>query len=160
MESLQAYAETIHAQATKSGFWEDDRNFGEMLMLATSELAEALEEHRDGKPTIYWKCKTCGMETQDDAYSWAPLAHTVPVKTDGIIDRILNFFKWTARDFQCPSMEVFKPEGASVELMDCMIRCMDTLAHELKNTKYSLDDVVKIKMSYNSRREYKHGKAY
>jgi hypothetical protein len=30
------------------------RNMGEMLMLATSELAEALEEHRDGNPVHYY----------------------------------------------------------------------------------------------------------
>ena len=41
--NLNEYAEKIHANAADKGFWDSDRNMGEMLMLAVSELAEALE---------------------------------------------------------------------------------------------------------------------
>lgn len=51
--SLNELAKDIHRIAVDHGFWDADRNMGEMLMLATSELAEALEEHRTGKPAEY-----------------------------------------------------------------------------------------------------------
>ncbi len=35
-----------HLVARKKGFWEQDRNVGEMLMLVVSELGEAIEAHR------------------------------------------------------------------------------------------------------------------
>lgn len=45
-------AEEIHEWAEGNGFWEDgpDRNPAAILMLIVSEVAEALEEIRDGKP--------------------------------------------------------------------------------------------------------------
>src|SRR5690348_3932574 len=50
---LSALAQSINDNARAHGFWQSERNFGEMLMLATSELAEALEEHRQGRPPVW-----------------------------------------------------------------------------------------------------------
>lgn len=71
-------AKEIHETARAHGFWDKDRNMGEMLMLAVSEISEALEEDRDGHPPVWYG-------------------------------------------------EGGKPEGAAVELADCVIRCLDTL---------------------------------
>lgn len=81
-------ARQINDNARAKGFWEDDRDLGEMLMLAVSELAEALEEHRAGRPAV-----------------WHKPVHASP-------------------DCVCSPL---KPEGAAVELADCIIRCLDTL---------------------------------
>ena len=106
---LNALAQRIHDNARAKGFWDSEqRNFGEMLMLATSELSEALEEHRDGNPNVYYDALTG------------------------------------------------KPEGAAVELADCIIRVLDTM-HSLG---VDIDDVVAEKMAYNATRPHKHGKAY
>jgi NTP pyrophosphatase (non-canonical NTP hydrolase) len=43
LNQLSAYCHTI---AKEKGFWDADRNVGEMLMLITSELAEAMEGYR------------------------------------------------------------------------------------------------------------------
>ncbi|RIK38019.1 MAG: hypothetical protein DCC55_22495 [Chloroflexi bacterium] len=40
----------IHQNARDKGFWEQDRNDGEMIALAHSELSEALEAIRHGNP--------------------------------------------------------------------------------------------------------------
>jgi len=40
----------IHANAILHGWWEYDRNFGEMIALMHSELSEALEAWRAGNP--------------------------------------------------------------------------------------------------------------
>lgn len=37
-----------HQAARRKGFWEKERNIGEMLMLVVSELGEAIEAHRAG----------------------------------------------------------------------------------------------------------------
>jgi len=62
-------AEEIHETAKSKGFWNKERSWGEMMMLAVSELAEALEEHRDGKPDVYYlhnhTCIQTGLSTPE-----------------------------------------------------------------------------------------------
>jgi NTP pyrophosphatase (non-canonical NTP hydrolase) len=43
---LNNLAVSIYEANKKKGFWDEKRNVGEMLMLVTTELAEALEAHR------------------------------------------------------------------------------------------------------------------
>jgi len=43
--------EKIHRTAVEHGWWDRDRSIGEALMLAVTELAEAMEAYRDGNPT-------------------------------------------------------------------------------------------------------------
>jgi NTP pyrophosphatase (non-canonical NTP hydrolase) len=47
--SLNILAERIHNGNKNRGFWDTERNVGEMLMLVVTELSEALEAHRSGK---------------------------------------------------------------------------------------------------------------
>ena len=46
-----------HAIAVSKGWWEEDRNIGELLALVHSEVSEALEEWRDNHPVteIRWE---------------------------------------------------------------------------------------------------------
>jgi NTP pyrophosphatase (non-canonical NTP hydrolase) len=41
-------AEDVHDNAIKKGWWEKERNFGEMISLCHSELSELLEAIREG----------------------------------------------------------------------------------------------------------------
>lgn len=45
-KSLNALAELCHGIAVEKGFWDNQRNIGEALMLIVTELAEAMEAHR------------------------------------------------------------------------------------------------------------------
>ena len=42
--------ETVHATAISKGWWENERNDGELIALMHSELSEALESLRKGNP--------------------------------------------------------------------------------------------------------------
>lgn len=46
---LNEAAKKIHQNNKEKGFWDKERNVGEMLMLITSELGEAMEAHRKGR---------------------------------------------------------------------------------------------------------------
>jgi len=46
-----------------------------------------------------------------------------------------------------------KPEGIAVELIDCVIRIFDSLVE----WGVDVEDVLKLKMSYNENRPYRHG---
>lgn len=46
--NLNNLAKEIHQVNKDKGFWDKERNVGEMLMLVTSELGEAMEAHRKG----------------------------------------------------------------------------------------------------------------
>lgn len=45
---LNELSEEIYQNNKEKGFWDNKRNVGEMLMLVTSELGEAMEAHRKG----------------------------------------------------------------------------------------------------------------
>jgi hypothetical protein len=135
--SLNALAQAIHKTASDHGFWpEQGRNLGEMLMLATSELAEALEEHRAGNGAHYYKyimSPALSMDWED--------RQRIESMTRSELDH-LGIRK--------------KPEGVAVELVDCIIRCLDTLY----DLDVDIDALVLEKMDYNNSRPHKHGKAY
>ncbi|MBF0388110.1 MAG: nucleotide pyrophosphohydrolase [Candidatus Omnitrophica bacterium] len=44
--SVQEMCELCHSIAKSKGFWDQERNVGEALMLVVTELAEAMEAHR------------------------------------------------------------------------------------------------------------------
>jgi NTP pyrophosphatase (non-canonical NTP hydrolase) len=48
-EGLNKSAQIIFQNNKAKGFWDNERNVGELLMLVTSELGEAMEAHRKGK---------------------------------------------------------------------------------------------------------------
>ena len=49
--SVAQLQETIHRTAVEHGWWVQERPIGEVLMLAVTELAEAMEAYRDGNPS-------------------------------------------------------------------------------------------------------------
>ena len=48
---LNKLSKEIHAGNKQRGFWDGERNVGELLMLVVSELGEAIEAHRKNRFT-------------------------------------------------------------------------------------------------------------
>jgi NTP pyrophosphatase (non-canonical NTP hydrolase) len=46
MNDVKKLTKLCHKIAREKGFWDDERNIGEMLMLIVTELAEAMEAYR------------------------------------------------------------------------------------------------------------------
>ncbi len=71
---IKKISKEIHQNNIEKGFWEDKetKNVGEVLMLITSELAEALEAHRNGKNAnvIEFKKQMNGYNVQDSPISF------------------------------------------------------------------------------------------
>lgn len=54
MMNLNSFAKEIHENAVAHGWWDEPRPFDELCALMISELAEALEEARAGRPMEYF----------------------------------------------------------------------------------------------------------
>lgn len=117
--TLNELANDIHDNAKRHGWWDQPREFGTVVALCHSELSEALEEHRNGRPMVY-----------ADNY------HTEARNLDPRLFSPLD-----------------KPEGIAVEMIDCVIRILDYLAHE----GVDIDLILRLKHNYNRNRPYRHG---
>lgn len=150
---IDTTAGRIHQTAADHGFWDKPRNLGEMLMLVTSELAEALEEDRAGNPLVYFKCGLCGAQADqpDSERHLMPSSNKVLM----IIRKIFHIGPLVP----CDGV-IDKPEGALVEVCDAIIRLFDTGWDMAERTPYTVGQVMAIKMAYNNSREHMHGKAY
>lgn len=96
--NLTEWSKEIHEYAKGKGWWDGEtRRPAEIHMLIVSEVAEATEEIRNGKPDLYFHTPT-GMVTSQDLAGGC------------------NLYAGT---------EMQKPEGEAVELADAMIRILD-----------------------------------
>ena len=99
--TVNDYAREVHENAVAHGWWEGgERSFPEIAALIHSEVSEALEEYREGKPLIYGCCGFNGDYCEHSE-------NCDKRETEG----------------SC------KPEGLAVELCDAVIRIFDYLAY-------------------------------
>lgn len=127
---INEFAKEVHQNAVEHGWWDEERSFGEIIALCHSELSEALEEFRAGRPMVYRICRAsdgCPCE----------------------LDRCGNYDGGAC---EINAMDD-KPEGIAVELCDCIIRILDYLGKE----GIDVEAVLAEKHAYNKTRPYRHG---
>lgn len=131
--NLNDWAREIHANAVEHGWWESDRPLPEVLMLIVSELSEALEEARAGRPMVWHACAWDGE----------------PCNEDSVCDHLVG-------DECNVGDRLEKPEGIAVEIIDALIRILDWCGKE----GLDVEALVSEKHEYNKSRPYKHGKKF
>lgn len=129
---INELAKQVHQNAKDKGFFEKEKNIGEMLALIHSEVSEALEADRKDR-----YCK----------------AH--PIMLGGLADK--NYGTSFFDDGRAKEhFELYVKNTFEDELADIVIRVMDLAAFK----GIDLEAHIKAKMRYNSMREKYHGKKY
>ena len=129
--NIKETAQAIHAINKEKGFWDKPRNTGELLMLVTSELAEALEADRKGK-----------YANLDLAKQYAEHGYHLPTERQRV-----EFKAHFEKDIK----DTFEDEIA-----DAVIRLFDLS----EGLGIDLEFHIRHKMAYNNTRERLHGKSY
>lgn len=109
--TLTDFAFEVHDNAVKHGWWEEEHPFDEIVALIHSELSEALEEYRLGRPEFYQLC------TSSDGS---------PCLRNGCGD-------WSDGVCELNSLDS-DPKGVAVELADAVLRIFDWFGKEHLDT--------------------------
>ena len=124
MMKLNKFAQAVHENAVKHGWWDEERTFGEIIALCHSELSEALEEYRAKRPMVWRKCMTSDGDT--------------PCMESGCGD-------WNNGECELTCLSP-KPEGVAAELADCIIRVLDYFGKEELDVDALMQEAMKAVM--------------
>jgi NTP pyrophosphatase (non-canonical NTP hydrolase) len=124
-----------HGMAAGNGFWDEERNVSEMLMLIVSEVAEAQEALRKN--------------------FYADRSMVLDLSHDLVLNDQDEEFTYNTEDWK-QHFEKHVKSSFEDELADVAIRLFDLCG----GLKIDLEKHIALKMHYNSTRPRKHGKAF
>lgn len=131
MELLTLLMDEIHRINVANGWFDRERPFSDDCMLIDTETAEAYEDYRNGMDPneVVYICKNCNR-----AYSSYP--------REGM-----------CQHHECKGGHWVKPEGPPTEMIDVIVRALDSL----KRMGVDPDQLMMEKLKYNRSRGYRHG---
>lgn len=93
---LNELVKRAHETAVRHGFWEPEPEFGTSIAPIHSELSEALEEARAGKPNLYYntgsdKPEGIAVELADAVIRIADLCGHLGIDLDDIVRRKMDY---------------------------------------------------------------------
>lgn len=138
MATIAELSKEIHENARNKGFWDKERNIGEMLMLIVSECSEAMEADRKNDNYIPETRYRDGRDMTKNGALWS---FDVVDSND---EAWVNWFRLEVKN-------TFQDE-----LADAVIRIFD-MAYA---RNIDLEWHIKAKMRYNKSRPHMHGKKY
>lgn len=173
-------AAEVHKNAVDHGWWDEERDFSEIVALVHSELSEALEEYRNGKPNIYY-------EIVEEATLYAngePYERYERKKPEGVVVeladcviRILDYCGKRKIDIAA-ALECRRAGNDTYTLpqlvTEChylisqaykeieprslyFAECINLIEFWCKENGGNLEEAIRIKHEYNKSRPYRHG---
>lgn len=180
MRNLNELSREIYEANKAKGFWDKERNYGEMLMLAISELGEGINAHRSGRLS-----KIDEVDERDFVLSFEGLvkdtfedevADTFIRLMDiyggsGIVGHDLDYSVWAEHRLAADNLRGIDNVGEGMlvvthEICKChtsRMRIPYAIAHIIQFCAFhgiDLDAHVTAKIRYNSTRPRLHGKKY
>lgn len=176
---LNELAKDIHELAVSKGWWEKERDFGEIIALCHGELSEALEEYRNNKPMLYYKdFAGLGVEIEKSEKPEGiavELADTIirifdycgkhDVDVDELIEQ--GDIRFTKLNVELPQLVAhchWQLSQAYEQYLDCLdnifewlINCVYIILKWCELQGINILDMVRIKHEYNKTRPYRHG---
>lgn len=171
---LNSMIAPIHDNAVRHGWWDEGRSFGEVCALIHSELSEALEEYRDGRPMAY------AVRDGDIIEKWrdGEKPEGIAVELADAVIRILDWYGYeqrqlpedyevfaaTPRNFgeyicglhACVS-EAYAAAHRLGDRTDKLFACVYDIYAWAEQNGVDMDKLIKRKHKYNINRAYKHG---
>ena len=86
-DTIRGWQERVHALAVEKGWWASPRSFGDLCTLLHSEVSEAFEQYRDGRPL-------------DEVYEVDGKPEGVPVELADLVIRVLDLCGGLGIDLQ------------------------------------------------------------
>lgn len=125
---MNKFAQAVHENAVKHGWWDEERTFGEIIALCHSELSEALEELRTNRPMMYF-VETNGFVVTDMSERKDEKPEGIAVELADCIIRVLDYFGKEELDVDALMQEAMKDVMCDVPgriyaatLSDCISR--------------------------------------
>ncbi|EQB20033.1 hypothetical protein UNSWDHB_2619 [Dehalobacter sp. UNSWDHB] len=162
LKNYNELAKAIHQNAVDHGWWEEERSFPEVVALIHSELSEALEEFRSGKPFFYYEDKK---------------PEGVAVELADCIIRILDYCGRRKIDIDA-ALDLRRAGNDTYTLPELIAECHYLMAQAYKDVEprslyfaecislvrfwcaengADIDEAIVLKHEYNKTRPYKHG---
>lgn len=171
MTDWNALAKEIHENAVAKGWWETERSWEECRILVVSELAEALEEYRAGRMTVWFS-------------GWhgsgiAPILPETKNKPEGfpieLADAAIRILDWFGRDNGSSeyinSLVGRLPVDSDPMPLGSVPLCLDWAVQQIYSGEFALvvivalaagldidlEAMIRLKHEYNKTRPYRHG---
>lgn len=177
MLNLNKFAEEVHDNSVRHGWWDGDRDFAEICALIHSEWSEALEEARANRDMVWTgengKPEGIAVELIDGVIrilDWIgkESVEIFPVTINSIMEIWSKERKDKLSEATLPQVVArlhyytsnAYSESGKQDRGDYLIAAMQTVFFWLDSKGVDVENVLVTKHEFNKTRAYKHGKKF